>query len=152
MDRQPKLTPRTKEGQVAPEFGAWREKTIPDPQPAAQTASVAPLPAEAEQPVPFADEVDAKVRLSGRAALKDNFRLYCKLMVPLTLVSLWMFALFAAISWVVPHILCEESVKELSVRAAAAVTPSALLPQNLTPYPPSFSPAGFFFGHSIVCV
>lgn len=114
MERLTKLTPRTKDSQVAPEASSWSDNVPADPKPAAQSASVAPAPDDAKGP--YSAEVERQVRFSGRAAAKESVLLYLKLLVPMTIVSLWMFTMYSVISWVVPNVLCSDVSKELSVR------------------------------------
>jgi hypothetical protein len=61
------------------------------------------------------DNVEQLVRSAGKLAIKENFRLFFTLLVPILLVSVWMFGLFAAISWYLPNVLCNELAQELSV-------------------------------------
>jgi len=112
MDRQPKLTPRTKDTQVAPEATEWTHKPT-ETSDVAHSASVVPLPEETVGT--FAEKVERVVRSSGQAALKDSILLYFMLLVPLCVVSILMFSIFATLSWLVPNVLCRELAIELSV-------------------------------------
>ena len=56
-----------------------------------------------------------RVRLEGRQSLWDLLRFYCRMLVPVAIVCVWMFAMFAAISYSIPNLLCNRIAKENSV-------------------------------------
>ena len=117
MERQPKLTPRTKGGQVAP-AGSSPIVSAQDIDSPTTDDRVAPAPFEGGDPARRKNtlsKVDHMVRFSGREALRDNVRLYMKMLVPVGIVSVWMFGIFAVVSWYVPHYLCSDTSMELSV-------------------------------------
>lgn len=112
MDHSPRLTPRAKGAQIAPDGPSpivvgQDEPTIP------LSSRVAPLESSLKG---SSNETEYLVKYSGRAALKDNASLYLKMLLSMGIASLYMFAMFAVISWAVPNYLCEELAMELSVR------------------------------------
>lgn len=114
MTGQPKLTPRTKAAQVVPD-GASPPLSSADLCPDAPNARVAPAPAAPDDDKDVAKRVERMVRTAGRDALKSNMRMYGRMMIPVGLVSAWMFGMFAAISYYVPHWMCEDQAVLLSV-------------------------------------
>ena len=147
MDAAPAGTPRAKTTQVAPDAASvltHRTSRAPKEKPSADARSP-PVGGAGT-----ADDLHQKVLFGGRAALKSNLLLYLKLLVPIAIVSVWMFSIFAVISWVVPSHLCTETAVELSVRAPAAdgfrcctPTSAALFPGSVLFY---LQPAGIFCG------
>lgn len=43
-------------------------------------------------------------------------RLYSSILLPVVVVSVWMFALYAALSYAVPTVLCSSAVRSSAVR------------------------------------
>jgi len=46
----------------------------------------------------------------GGDATRELFNLYCRMLWPVFLVSLWMFAMFAFTSYMVPNVFCKSTV------------------------------------------
>lgn len=123
MNGQSKLTPRTRGGQVAPE-GVSPLVSSADLGPEAGDARVAPAdtaPTTAADEKDVVKRVERMVRYAGHEAFKDNVRLFGKMMVPVVLVSVWLFGIFAALSYAVPHWICEKEVMELSVSVFSSI-------------------------------
>jgi hypothetical protein len=116
MNGQSKLTPRTKGGQVAPEDAPPLVSSA-DTDPGAGETRIVPadaLPSDADNK-DVVKRVERMVRYAGHKAFKENIRLFGKMMVPVVIVSAWMFGMFAALSYAVPHWICEKEAMELSV-------------------------------------
>jgi hypothetical protein len=115
MDRQPKLTPRAKGAQIAPNDSPTRV-SVQDISLQTPTDAIAPYEAS---PVVATDDISSQVQLlvrtAGRTATKDNFHLYMRTLIPVGIASVWMFAMYAVLSYLVPHILCKQTSMELSV-------------------------------------
>lgn len=103
-----KHTPRTKDAQVAPISDAQVMLAQDNASKPPASAAVAP---EATAGPPIILE---QVKTAGKLAFKENLKMYGKMMIPLVVVSLWMFGLFGLISWFVPHVLCSDLIQELS--------------------------------------
>ena len=58
-----------------------------------------------------------KVRTEGRRDAKNLFRFYCRMLIPVGILTLWAFAFVATLSWSIPNRLCNRIAKENSVRA-----------------------------------
>ena len=56
-----------------------------------------------------------RARREGRQGLRDLLAVYGRMLGPAAIVSVWMFALFAAISYSIPNLLCNRVAKENSV-------------------------------------
>lgn len=67
------------------------------------------------------EEVRHLVHTSGRAAAMDNIKLFFRFLIPISIVSIVMFGLYAAMAYSVPNLLCKDLVDELSVRAELAI-------------------------------
>ena len=113
MDHSPRLTPRTKGAQIAPE-GPSPLITGQDEPTRAPADRVAPY--ETAPGNTSASSVEYMVKYAGRAKFKDNILLYLKMLVPIGIASVYLFAMFAVISWAVPNKLCDTSAMEFSVR------------------------------------
>lgn len=61
-------------------------------------------------------DIEKLARTSGRKAMKENVKLFLKFLVPISVVSLSMFGMYAIISYSVPNLLCDDVANELSVR------------------------------------
>jgi hypothetical protein len=47
--------------------------------------------------------------------LKSQCLIFGKIMIPVAIISLWMFGLYAILSWVIPSVLCKTYAEDLSV-------------------------------------
>jgi hypothetical protein len=115
MDRQQKLTPRAKAAQIAPNDSPTLVSVhdISLQTPSDRVAPFEPTAVIATDDV--ASQVQPLVRTAGRAAFKDNFYLYMRTLIPLVIASVWMFGIYAVLSYLVPQVLCKQTSMELSV-------------------------------------
>jgi hypothetical protein len=58
-------------------------------------------------------------------AAKALLRLYASILLPVAVVSVWMFALYAALSYAVPTVLCISAVRRNPVRIPVSSTTNA---------------------------
>lgn len=56
-----------------------------------------------------------QVKTSGWVGARQNILLYLRMMVPVTIVCAWMFTIYAALSWTIPHLLCKHTIDTYSV-------------------------------------
>jgi hypothetical protein len=114
MDRQAKLTPRAKGAQIAPNDSSTLV-SVHDITPQNSSDRIAPFePSAATATDDIAAQVQHLVRTAGRTALKENLYLYMKTLIPVGIVTVWMFAMYAVFSYLVPNVLCKETSMELS--------------------------------------
>lgn len=116
MPLQSRLTPRTKGTQVAPDstFISSPQGDLPREDGKIAPASIDPT--KANDPIAATvTHVQQQVRYSGRQAFKDNILFYLRYLIPVTIVSVYLFGMYAAISCWVPNWMCEETAMELSV-------------------------------------
>lgn len=113
MDRQPKLTPRAKGAQIVPNDSATLI-SVHDIGLEATPDRVAPFEPAVPNDATF--QIHLLVRTAGRAAFRDNLFFYMKTLIPVGIASIWMFAMYAVISYLVPNVLCKQTSLELSVR------------------------------------
>jgi len=116
MDREPKLTPRAKEAQVAPNDSV-AIVSVNDISLQTPSDQVAPFEPTADGITTDDDssKVQRLVRTAGRTALKENLYLYMRTLFPVGVASVWMFAIYAILSYLVPNVLCKQTSMELSV-------------------------------------
>jgi hypothetical protein len=50
-----------------------------------------------------------------RNEMKSQGLIFGKIMIPVAIISLWMFGLYAILSWVIPSVLCKTYAEDLSV-------------------------------------
>lgn len=62
------------------------------------------------------DRYHREARRAGLRALQGNARMFCRIFLPISIISVWMFGLYAVFSWLIPHVLCKRSAQDLSVR------------------------------------
>lgn len=99
-------TSRTKDSQIVPE-GVTRADTAPHGQSMLLTTAT-------EDDAKTILNMKQRARATGRAAVKKSIHFYLVMMIPISIVTVWMFALFAMVSWFVPQYLCEDVVQQLS--------------------------------------
>ena len=58
-------------------------------------------------------------------AAKALLRLYASILLPVVVVSVWMFALYAALSYAVPTVLCISAVRSNPVRIKVCIKSNA---------------------------
>lgn len=118
MEGQPRVTPRAKDVQVAPE-GAPEPDAVTANINEAASARIAPETPNTSDATTACNEVEHQVRTAGRRGLKENILIYLKLSIPTLVMTLWMFGIYTALSWTVPHVLCRHEIEQLSVRASS---------------------------------
>jgi hypothetical protein len=58
--------------------------------------------------------IHEKAKTDGRRNMMRMLRFLLRMMVPVSIISVSMFSIFAGLSWAIPHSLCHESAKVLS--------------------------------------
>ena len=65
------------------------------------------------------ETVSDRYASKGLEALWELLKLYCHILYPVVLVSLWMFAMFAFFSYMVPKVFCKSTVISSQVCTAS---------------------------------
>jgi hypothetical protein len=156
MDRQPKLTPRAKEAQIAPNDSI---AIVSVHDISLQTPSDQIVPFEPTATVTATEDVSSQVQLlvrtAGREAFKENFYLYMRTLIPVGIASVWMFAIYAVLSYLVPNVFCKQTSMELSVSKNTALVLFYFRKKNasLSNIFQFISPlSGFSIGYFILCL